>query len=91
MASGNGSWSPTTGSGNRGRLTWQIDQSPSSVGAGTSSVSLRLRVWYESRYSVSDSSNSYTISGAWSGSGSRSINHGGSGGRTLLFDGTITV
>lgn len=92
MASdGVGKWSPTTGGNNRGRLTWQIDQSPVSVGAGTASVTLKLRVWYESRFSVVDSSNAYTISGAWTGSGSKSVSHGASGGTTLLYDDTISV
>lgn len=91
MASGNGSWSPTTGSGNRGRLEWRIDQSPSKVGSGTSSVSLRLRIWVRTRYSAVYNSISWSVSGSWSNSGTKSIDHGGSGGRTLLYDGTITV
>src|SRR5690625_3213991 len=80
------------------RLAWRIDQSPSSVGSGTSSVSLRLRIRVETRRSVYDSSNSFNVSGDWpSRSGqSRNISHSSSTSwsshnRTIIYDETITV
>lgn len=91
MAVFNGVWGPRNAGQNRQRLTAQTDQSPSSVGSGTSSVSLRLRVWYESAFSVSWNGVGLSVSGGWSHSGSVNISHGGSGGRTLIYDSTITV
>lgn len=66
------------------RLGYEFSQSPSTVGSGTSSVTVTLKVYFWSRYSVSDSTNSYSITGDFSGSGSASISHGGSGGTTLI-------
>lgn len=91
MAIKNGSWSPITGGNNRGRLRWEITQSPATVSSGTSRVTLRLRVWFQTRYSVSDSTNSFRISGNWSSNKNVSINHGASGGQTLLYNQTINV
>src|SRR5690625_4159004 len=87
-----------TGGQNGLRLAWRIDQSPSSVGSGTSSVSLRLRIRVETRRSVYDSSNSFNVSGDWpSRSGqSRNISHSSSTSwssqnRTIIYDERITV
>lgn len=92
MATRSGGWTSYSGSGNRMRLESQIDQSPSSVGSGTSSVSLRLRIWVRVRYTAFDSSNTFKVSGSWpSRNTSVSISLGSHGQRALLYDETITV
>lgn len=78
-------WGSEVKDGTNGmRLGYEFSQSPSTVGTGTSSVTVTLKVYFWSRYSVSDSTNSYSITGDFSGSGSASISHGGSGGTTLI-------
>lgn len=77
-------------SGNGMRLGYEFSQSPSSVGASTSSVSVTLKVYFWSRASVYDSTNSYSISGDFSGSGAASISHSGSD-TTLIRTLTRTV
>lgn len=87
------SWGSTLSNsgGNQMRLGYDFSQSPSSVGSGTSSVTVTLKVYFWSRYSISDSSNSYSITGDFSGSGAANISHGGSGGTTLIRTLTRTV
>ncbi|UJQ87154.1 minor tail protein [Arthrobacter phage BaileyBlu] len=77
--------------GNGMRLGYEFSQSPSSVGSGTSSVTVTLKIYFESKRSVSDSTNSYSVTGNFSGSGSGNINHGSSGGTTLIRTLTRTV
>jgi hypothetical protein len=76
-------------------LTHQIDQSPSTVGAGTASVNLRLRIWYQSTASVWDTTNTFQVSGSWpSRNTAVSIDVSTSGGATvqqLIYDETISV
>lgn len=83
MAISWGSW-VNNSSGNGMRLGYEFTQSPSSVGAGTSSVTVTVRVYVETRASVYDSSNSYSIGGSFSASGSVNISHGSGGGTTLI-------
>lgn len=83
MAISWGSW-VDNGSGNGMRVGIDFTQSPSSVSSGTSSVTVTLRVYVETRASVSDSTNSLKISGAFDWSGDVSISHGGGGGTTLV-------
>lgn len=78
-------------SGNGMRLGYEFSQSPSSVGAGTSSVTVTLRIYFWSRASISDSTNSLSITGNFSWSGDVSISHGGRGGTTLVRTLTRTV
>lgn len=73
------------------RLGYELSQSPSSVGSGTTSVTVTLKVYFESKASVVDSSNSFTITGNFSESGSENINHGSGGGVTLLQTETRVV
>lgn len=73
------------------RLGYELFYSPSSPSASTSEVFARLRVYLGTRYAVSDSTNSFTVSGGYSASGSRSISHGSSSSWsssnvTLLFE-----
>ncbi|WNN93666.1 minor tail protein [Arthrobacter phage CallinAllBarbz] len=70
--------------GNGMRLGYEFTQSPTSVGTGTSSVTVTLKVYVQTKASVYDSSNSYSITGNFSGSGSVNISHGSSGGTTLI-------
>lgn len=79
------------------RLGYEITQSPSSVGSGTSSVDLTLRVYFGTKYPVSDSTNTFTLSGNWgSASTSENISHGSSSAWsssnvTLIHQVTIAV
>jgi len=77
--------------GNGMRLGYEFSQSPSSVGSGTSSVTVSLKIWVETKAPVSDSSNSLTLSGSWNTETSPSINHGTGGGTTLVRDLSRTV
>jgi len=70
--------------GNGMRLGYEFSQSPSSVGSGTSSVTVTVRVYVETKASVYDSNNSYSIGGSFSASGSVDISHGSGGGTTLI-------
>lgn len=64
--------------GNGMRLGYEFSQSPSSVGASTSSVTVTLKVYVWTRASVFDSSNSFAVSGNFSTSGNVNISHSGS-------------
>lgn len=77
--------------GNGMRVGYEFSQSPSSVGTGTSSVTVTCRVYVWTRRSVFDSNNSYSITGSFSGSGSVDISHGNNGGTTLIRTLTRTV
>ena len=60
MASGYGSWV------NHSRYRWDLSYSPS-VSASTSSVSVRLRIWYETdSWRIDDPSTTLTVSGSFS-------------------------
>lgn len=86
--------------GNGMRVGYEFSQSPSSVSAGTSSVTVTCKVYVWTRRSVYDSNNSYSITGSFSGSGSVGISHGNNGGTTLIrtlsrtvstsYSGTVT-
>lgn len=78
-------------SGNGMRVGYEFSQSPSSVGSGTSSVVVTCKVYVWTRRSVYDSSNSFSVSGDFSWSGSANISHGGNGGTTLVRTLTRTV
>lgn len=73
------------------RLGYELTQSPSSVGTGTSSVTITLKVYFGSKFSIVDSTNTLSISGSFSHSGSENINHGSGGGTTLLQTETRVV
>ena len=74
------------------RLGYEFSQSPSSVGSGTSSVTVTCRVYVQTKYAVVDSTNTFAWSGSFgSGSTSVSINHGSNGGQTLIRTFTRTV
>ncbi|WJZ27825.1 virion structural protein [Arthrobacter phage 1191A] len=66
------------------RLGYEFSQSPSSVGSGTSSVTVTARIYVKTKASVYDSNNSYSIGGSFSASGSVNISHGSGGGTTLI-------
>lgn len=92
MSSGEGSYVGVT-SGRKIRLEWQVDQSPSSVGSSTSSVSVRVRIWIRTQVSTIDNVNTFkaTVSSPFSdASGSRNISTS-SGGRAVLYDSTKTI
>src|SRR5690554_4257942 len=74
-------------------LTHQITRNPSSVGSGTSSVQLRLRITYHSTSRVIDSVNNFNVSGHWPGRSNAnvSISIGSGGGSQVIYDETITV
>lgn len=69
--------------GNGMRVGYEFSQSPTSVGTGTSSVTVTCKVYVWTRESVYDSNNSFIVSGDFSYSGDVNISHG-SGGTTTL-------
>lgn len=72
-------WGPSnTSGGNALRLGYELTVSPSSPTASTTSVNVTLKLYAGTRYSVVDSNNRYSVSGGFSASGSKSINHGSS-------------
>ena len=73
------SWgSPNSSSGNAARLGYELTVSPSSPTSSTTSVTVTLRLYVGTRYSVSDSNNSYSVTGGFSASGSKPFSHGSS-------------
>lgn len=86
------SWGPRVRNsrGNWGRLGVQWVQSPASVAASTTSVTVTVEVWFQSGHSVHDSSNRLVVGGSYSFSGSRPISHS-SGSMTRLWTGTRQV
>ncbi|MEU3847204.1 fibronectin type III domain-containing protein [Micrococcus terreus] len=70
------SWgAANAGSGAAMRLGYELTYSPSSVTSSTTSVTVTLRLYIGTRYGAWDDVNSYSVSGDFSASGSRSINH----------------
>lgn len=86
-------WGPTvsSSSGNWMRVGCEFVLSPSQVSSGTSAVTVTYRLYVQTRYPVSDSSNAYDISGSFSGYGSVAINHGGNSQITLVREITSSV
>lgn len=70
--------------GNGMRVGYEFSQSPGSVGAGTSSVTVTCKVYVWTRAPVYDSNNDYSVSGDFSWSGNVNISHGNGGGTTLV-------
>lgn len=70
--------------GNGMRVGYEFSQSPGSVGAGTSSVTVTVKVYVWTRAPVYDSNNSFSVSGSFSWSGNAGISHGTGGGTTLV-------
>lgn len=91
MASATGAWGGRNAGNNRGRLRVVTSQSPSSVGSGTSSVTLTVDVYLQSEYGVVWNGFSVSISGALSWTGSADVNHGSGGGETRIARRTLTV
>ena len=73
------------------RLGVEWSQSPATVGSGTSSVTVTCRIYVQTRYPASDSSNTYSIGGSFSASGSVDINHTGNSQITLVRSVSRTV
>jgi len=71
-------WGTAVGSNNQARLGYDVSYSPANPTSSTSSVTVTLTVYLWTRYSVSDSTNNYAVSGDFSGSGSANVNHGSS-------------
>lgn len=90
MAISWGSW-VNNSSDNGMRVGIDLSQSPSSVGSGTSSVTVTAKFYVETKRSAYDSSNTFKIGGDFSWSGSADISHGSSGGTTLVRTMTKTV
>lgn len=92
MATWSGSIGPGTdpGTGRSIYLDWTIysDVDPS---YGTTSVAFRLVIYVRTGGQSIDSSNSFTISGDWSRSGSVSINTPSGGGSQLIYDSGYNV
>lgn len=79
-------------SGNGMRVGYEFTQSPSTVGSGTSSVTVTVRLYVETKASVFDSTNTFSWSGSFgSGSTDVDISHGSGGGVTLVRTMSRTV
>ena len=92
MSSGVGSYVGIN-TGRKIRLEWQVDQTPSTVGSSTSSVSVRVRIWVRTQVSTNDSVNVFkaSVSSPFANaSGSRNISTS-SGARAILYDSTKTI
>ncbi len=73
------------------RVGVDLSQSPSSVGTGTSSVTVTAKFYIETKASVYDSTNTAKMSGSVNYSGSADISHGSGGGTTLVATKTYSV
>lgn len=74
------------------RVGYEFTQSPSTVGSGTTSVTVTVKLYVETKAPVSDSTNTFSWSGSF-GSGSTAVNisHGTGGGVTLVRTMSRTV
>lgn len=92
MATWSGSIGPGTdpGTGRSIYLDWTI-YSDVDPGFSTTSVAFRLVIYVRTGGQSIDSSNSFTISGDWSRSGSVSINTPSGGGSQLIYDSGYNV
>lgn len=64
--------------GNAMRLGYELSVSPRTIGQNTASVTVTLALYVGTQRTVYDSSNSWSIGGDFSGSGSVNISHGSS-------------
>jgi len=72
-------WGSYVNSSNNGmRLGYEFSQSPSTVTSSTSSVTVTLDIWFDSKYAVSDSDNNFAVSGNFSSTADANISTGGS-------------
>ena len=74
------------------RLKWQIDMSPASVSNSTSSVNLRVRIWYctVNSWNIVSSTNSLTFTGAISGTVAVNNLNVGKNAEVLIYDRTVS-
>lgn len=74
-------WGPAQYDGSSAfRLGYDLTQSPATVGAGTSSVTVTLKLYFQTRwYAYQSSTADWSITGDFSGSGSFTFNHDASG------------
>lgn len=84
-----GSWQ--TGSGHQKRLGYDFVQSPASVGEGTTSVSVTLKIYLETNWGIDDPSNTFTVSGGlWSESDSLNLDQD-NGDQKLIWSQAKTI
>lgn len=86
-------WGSTVGNSGGNTLQVGIDltQSPGSVSAGTSKVTVTAKIYVRTRGAVSYNGANLSLSGSWSGSYSFNVSHGSSGGQSLVRTVTRTV
>lgn len=77
--------------GNTLQVGIDMTQSPGSVSAGTSSVTVTAKVYVRTAGAVNYNGAKLSLSGSWSGSYSFNVSHGSSGGRSLVRTVTRTV
>lgn len=78
------SWGSWNTAGSDARIGWEFSQSPSTVTSSTTSVTVTVAFYIQTKYSVSDSVNSFKVTGNFSWEGDVSISHGSSGGTTKV-------
>lgn len=94
---GEGSWAgPGAPSGQqKGRLTYLITHGD--VTSGTTSLTVRLRIYFETTWGVSDSSHDFDVTGNWPNTSGNIPRHSGDidipggGGTLLIYDDTFTI
>ena len=79
---GEGARSTDTTTGRQIWLDWQVDTANGST--------WQLQIWVNTGGATSDSSNSFTVSGAWSRTGSVTISTPSGGGRQRIYNSTIS-
>lgn len=77
--------------GNTLQVGIDMTQSPGSVSAGTSKVTVTAKVYVRTAGAVNYSGASLSLSGSWSGTYSFKVSHGSSGGQSLVRTVTRTV
>lgn len=77
---------------NNSRLKWQIDLSPSTVSNSTSSVNLRVRIWYctINNWNIASSNDTLTFTGDISGTISIASLNVGKNAEVLIYDRTVS-
>ena len=77
--------------GNTLQVGIDMSQSPSSVSAGTSKVTVTAKVYVRTAGAVNYNGAKLSLSGSWSGTYSFNVSHGSSGGQSLVRTVTRTV
>lgn len=84
-------WGSWVNNSTYGSIRLGYDLSRTGVDYNTTSVTWYLTIYLEAQYSIADTSNSFSLSGSWSNSGSKTINTPSGGGTVTLYSGSVTT